>query len=80
MYTPVSKILAFGLLVAGPLASALAIPAQVQDLTLRSDTLETRHHTAAQIAVRAPDIQEAAWLYHIDSFTGQKGRKSRTQR
>jgi hypothetical protein len=42
MYTSVSKILAFGLLVAGPLASALAIPAQVQDLTLRSDLLDAR--------------------------------------
>jgi hypothetical protein len=51
MYTSVSKIFAFGLLVSAPLANALAIPSQSQDLARSVDSLEARHHTEAQIAV-----------------------------
>jgi hypothetical protein len=50
MYTSVSKIFAFGLLVSAPLANALAIPSQSQDLARSADSLEARHHTEAQIA------------------------------
>jgi hypothetical protein len=50
MYTSVSKIFAFGLLVSAPLANALAIPSQSQDLARSVDSLEARHHTEAQIA------------------------------
>jgi hypothetical protein len=41
----ISKLFAFGLLAVGPLASALAIPSQSQELTKNSLSLETRHHT-----------------------------------
>jgi hypothetical protein len=51
MYTSVSKIFAFGLLVSAPLANALAIPSQSQDLARSVDSIEARHHTEAQIAV-----------------------------
>jgi hypothetical protein len=51
MYTSISKIFAFGLLVSAPLANALAIPSQSQDLARSVDSIEARHHTEAQIAV-----------------------------
>lgn len=51
MYTSISKIFAFGILVSAPLANALAIPSQSQDLARSIDSLEARHHTEAQIAV-----------------------------
>ncbi len=51
MYTSVSKIFAFGLLVSVPLANALTIPSQSQDVARSVDFLEARHHTEAQIAV-----------------------------
>jgi hypothetical protein len=43
--TTISRIFAFGLLAVAPLASAIAIPSQSQDLVKNSLSLETRHHT-----------------------------------
>ncbi len=51
MYTSVSKLFALGLLAAAPLASALVIPSQSQDVARSVEPIEARHHTPAQIAV-----------------------------
>jgi hypothetical protein len=76
MYTSVSKILAFGLLVSAPLANALAIPSQSQDLARSVDSLEARHHTEAQIAV--------SFLLHRHEFrtilTSNRRRRPRPAR
>jgi hypothetical protein len=53
MYTSVSKILAFGLLVSAPLANALAIPSQAQEMARSVDSLEARHHTG-KLKLKSP--------------------------
>jgi len=57
MYTSISSIVAFGLLVSAPLTSALAIPSQSQEVARSVEILDARHHTEAQIAV-SPDVNQ----------------------